>query len=111
MDQDSRGSHGSLQVAAAADAADEGVQVRAVSENSCEDLLQVGGSQPRGEPQAEHRARASLLQQKAGNRKAGDRNRRGSVGIGARNVERLLGNDVQSLHGRGEFQAKTWDER
>ena len=100
-----RGARG-ISVAAETHAAIPRVQARELPEDPRKDLLQVGGRQPDGQPQAEHGAGPGLLQQEGRHRKAGHRDRGGPMGLRALDVVSLLRAEDEGLHGGRELQAK-----
>ena len=75
-------------------------------------LLQVRRrSAPPGQPQAQHRRAAGLLQQGGRRQAAGHRDRRRPVGLVARLRLRLLRPRVQGLHGEGELRPEALPPR
>ena len=69
-----------------------------------EDLLQVRGRQPGGQPQAEHGGGPGLLQQAGGREAPRHRDRRRPVGQRARLRRPALRHRREDLHGAGELR-------
>ena len=90
----------------APDAALPRAPARAGDRDAVADLLQVRGRQPAGQPQAEHRRRAGLLQQAGGPHAPLDRDRRRPVGQRARVRVQAARARVQGLHGQGLVRAE-----
>ena len=90
----------------AADAALPGAPARAGGRDEVAHLLQVRGRQPAGQPQAEHRRGAGVLQQAGGPHAALDRDRRRPVGERARVRVQADRPRVQGVHGSDLVRAE-----
>ena len=74
-------------------------------------LLQIRGRLAAGQPQAQHRGAAGLLQQGSRHQETVDRDRRRAVGLLARLRRGIVRARSQSLHGEGELQSEALPAR